>query len=121
MSLTFNIKDNSKEVTNRVEAAAERALDETAKWGVAEMKKRVPVDTGDLRDSMMSTKKKIGKDTIRIQLGSSRKTPLKHGFFAHLYEYGSEKTKKTPFRAPVFKDIVEEYEKNFEKEKGSIE
>jgi len=76
-----------------VVGGAADAVAETVEATIAEAKAAAPVVTGELRDSLRGTVRTDGY-SITGRVRSATK-------YAHVVEYGSERSKKRPFLAPA--------------------
>jgi HK97 gp10 family phage protein len=92
--------------------AAADALDKAAKAGadivLAAAKQKVPVDTGELRDSLILKKSKTKKPNIKSEYYVTKKSGAKH--FAPV-ELGTSKMKAQPFLRPA----IDENKRNIAK------
>jgi HK97 gp10 family phage protein len=92
--------------------AAAEALDKAAKAGaeivLSAAKQKVPVDTGELRDSLILKKSRTRKPNIRSQYYVTKKSGAEH--FAPV-ELGTSKMKAQPFLRPA----IDENKRNIAK------
>lgn len=115
------LKEFSQEITQKVMNKAVRA---GATVVLKEMKRRVPVRTGNLKESIKVVKRKkvdgrrLGKDelvysvlpkrntkrkTIKLKDGTKWKIKgvMSDGWYAHMVEYGTVKQSAQPFMRPA--------------------
>ena len=95
-----------------------KAGNKVGDFWIGEMKSRVPVDKGDLRDSIASkvTTRKSKKGgvmkvsvgpafgTIERQAGDATQQPAVYGMFV---EFGTEKMKREPYARPTFDETAQ--------------
>ena len=100
--------------------ALRKAVGKVGDMWVSEMQSRVPVDTGDLRDSIAAkVTTKTGKggdvstakvtvgpsfDTTNRNIGDSTQQPGVYGLFV---EFGTKNAKAEPFMRPTFDSTAE--------------
>ena len=87
MTLTFN---RIPELTSSMRAAAEREVLRSAYEIEAEAKRRVPVDTGALRNSIQTWRS-----------GSLRASVAPHMEYAAFVEFGTRKQRARPYMVPA--------------------
>lgn len=82
--------------------AAAEALDKASKAGadmvISDAKRRVPVDTGKLRDSLVLKKSRVKKVKVKSEYYVTKKSGAEH--FAPV-ELGTSKMKAQPFLRPA--------------------
>lgn len=96
-----------------VEAAARRAMEKGAKELVAAMKRMVPVDSGDLRDSIGWTWGSAPKGSRVLAESASDSRGLKitvyagnnEAFYARWVEFGTSKSAAHPFFFPAYRSL----------------
>lgn len=94
--------DEAKKLMQELGEAAADVLDQAAKSGaelvLAEAKKKAPVDTGTLRDSLLIKKSKLKNAHIKSQYYVTKKSGV--DYFAPV-ELGTSKMKAQPFLRPA--------------------
>lgn len=93
------------------------AIEETAEEILRDAKRRVPVDHGDLRDSLVvrGNKKKLTarveagypKTGRKVQKGSKKSAAGARVYYAYAVEYGTKHQKEQPFLIPAFENAEE--------------
>jgi HK97 gp10 family phage protein len=91
------LAENLKKINRTAQG---RALREAAKQGaeviVQEAKRRAPVDTGTLRDSIRSKFVKRRSDSVTVEIGPGPK-----GYYGYFLEFGTSKMAARPFLRPA--------------------
>ncbi|MBS4021710.1 MAG: HK97 gp10 family phage protein [Dethiobacter sp.] len=94
--------DEAKKLMQELGDAAADVLDQAAKSGaeivLAEAKKKAPVDTGTLRDSLLIKKSRLKNAHIKSQYYVTKKSGV--NYFAPV-ELGTSKMKAQPFLRPA--------------------
>lgn len=92
------------EMPKAVRAAVEIAMAESADLIVAGARLRVPVESGDLRDSIHRTEVREGKrGGLYVAISAGRPTRDGHYNTARIVEFGTMDTPAQPFLLPAYR------------------
>jgi len=109
--------DEVKKLFQELGDAAEGVLDDASRSGaeivLADAKKKVPVDTGELRDSLLLKKSKVKNTKVKGEYTVSKKSGVEH--FAPV-ELGTSKMKARPFLRPAVDENMREVAKRINDE-----
>lgn len=92
------------EIPKRVRVKLEEAMIESANMIVAGARLRVPVESGDLRDSIHRTDVREGKrGGLYVAISAGRPTKDGHYNTARIVEFGTMDTPAQPFLLPAYR------------------
>jgi HK97 gp10 family phage protein len=107
---------NVDAVQYTIKELSRAALRDVAKLVRREMKKRVPVKTGNLKKNIGTWVRKSKDGSARLQLGvydskRSKKKGLPPAFYGMFIEFGTSKIKAVPFLRPAVYENLNEIQK----------
>ncbi len=96
---------NPDKITAEIEKKAMDRLEEAGQIIADKARQKVPVQSGNLRDSIRVTRLKGDpKQNIRVYAGNRKKRDQGGAFYAHIVEYGSVKMPAKPFLRPALNE-----------------
>lgn len=111
MSATFDIKALLKTLNTLPQNIQKNVMVGAIRAGANvvrdEARRLAPIDTGNLRKSIASIKRKGDKNTIQFSVTPSR-GGKNNGWYAHFLEFGTSKMTAKPFLRPAFESQQDE-------------
>lgn len=124
------LSEELKKIPEELRPEVFKAISETASEIRRDARRRVPVDTGDLRDSIKvrRSKKKLNaviwpdypRSGRRIKKGSRKSVPGAKVYYAYAVEYGTKHQREQPFLIPASDAAEEEFVERVDEILGRI-
>lgn len=108
MATNIKIEDHSAAFLKELEDQSLKAMRKSLRTGVAAAKEKVPVRTGELRDSIGAKIVKRG-ELLEGTLGAGNDK----AWYPHIIEFGSEITKAQPFLGPATDVLDQAWQQDF--------
>lgn len=106
------LRKRLEQLAAEVQAGARKAIQETAKDAREEMKRRVPVDTGELRRNITS---RVQPSRLTAEIGPRRGVRV---HYAYWVEFGTSSMRAQPFARPAAERAREVFPQNLRKYVG---